>query len=78
MRIQILNSGFKELMQGRTEFNAQASPLSTTYNLLLFQLLKLQIVSMLFSTSDFKHAVCTPAMVLMSQVLAQVSKVISI
>lgn len=26
---------------------------------------------MLFSTSDFKHAVCTPAMVLMSQVLAQ-------
>jgi len=29
---------------------------------------------MLFSTSDFKHAVCTPAMVLMSQVLAQVVK----
>ena len=27
---------------------------------------------MLFSTSDFKHAVCTPAMVLLSQVLAQV------
>ena len=27
---------------------------------------------MLFSTSDFKHCVCTPAMVLLSQVLAQV------
>ena len=32
----------------------------------------LRIVSILFSASDFKHAVCTPAMVLMSQVLAQV------
>lgn len=38
----------------------------------MFQLLYLRIVSMLFSTSDFKHAVCTPAMVLLSQVLAQV------
>jgi len=37
----------------------------------LSELLNLRIVSMLFSTSDFKHAVCTPAMVLMSQVLAQ-------
>ena len=32
----------------------------------------LRIVSILFSASDFKHAVCTPAMVLISQVLAQV------
>ncbi|KAJ7333628.1 nucleolar complex protein 14 [Desmophyllum pertusum] len=35
------------------------------------ELLYLRIVSMLFSTSDFKHAVCTPAMVLLTQVLAQ-------
>ncbi|XP_020623752.1 nucleolar protein 14-like [Orbicella faveolata] len=35
------------------------------------ELLFLRIVSMLFSTSDFKHSVCTPAMVLLSQVLAQ-------
>lgn len=40
--------------------------------LILFQLLYLRIVSMLFSTSDFRHAVCTPAMVLLSQVLGQV------
>ena len=32
----------------------------------------LRMVSLVFSASDFKHAVCTPAMVLMSQVLAQV------
>ena len=44
----------------------------TVNNLLLFQLLYLRIVSMLFSTSDFRHAVCTPAMVLLAQVLAQV------
>ncbi|XP_068709528.1 nucleolar protein 14-like isoform X2 [Montipora foliosa] len=37
----------------------------------LCELLNLRIVSMLFSTSDFKHAVCTPAILLMSQVLAQ-------
>ncbi|KAL9983530.1 hypothetical protein ACROYT_G005716 [Oculina patagonica] len=37
----------------------------------LTELVYLRIVSMLFSTSDFKHAVCTPAMVLLSQVLAQ-------
>lgn len=35
------------------------------------ELLYLRIVSMLFSTSDFKHCVCTPAMILLSQVLAQ-------
>ena len=37
-----------------------------------FQLLYLRVVSMLFSTSDFRHAVCTPTMVLLSQVLGQV------
>ncbi|KAM7449136.1 nucleolar complex protein 14 [Porites harrisoni] len=37
----------------------------------LSELMILRIVSILFSASDFKHAVCTPAMVLMSQVLAQ-------
>lgn len=44
----------------------------TVNYLILFQLLYLRIVSMLFSTSDFRHVVCTPAMVLLSQVLAQV------
>lgn len=37
----------------------------------LTELLYLRIVSMLFSTSDYRHAVCTPAMVLLSQVLGQ-------
>lgn len=37
----------------------------------LSELLYLRVVSMLFSTSDFRHAVCTPTMVLLSQVLGQ-------
>ncbi|XP_029197418.2 nucleolar protein 14-like [Acropora millepora] len=37
----------------------------------LSELLNLRVVSMLFSASDFKHVVCTPAILLLSQVLAQ-------
>lgn len=37
----------------------------------LSELMILRMVSLLFSASDFKHTVCTPAMVLLSQVLAQ-------
>ncbi|KAK2572627.1 Nucleolar protein 14, partial [Acropora cervicornis] len=38
----------------------------------LSELLNLRVVSMLFSASDFKHVVCTPAILLLSQVLAQI------
>lgn len=65
----------RSLMQISQRLNK--SFLSFTLNSFLFQLLYLRIVSMLFSTSDFKHAVCTPAMVLLSQVLAQVITICS-
>ncbi|XP_015758520.1 PREDICTED: nucleolar protein 14-like [Acropora digitifera] len=42
----------------------------------LSELLNLRVVSMLFSASDFKHVVCTPAILLLSQVLAQVGNLV--
>ena len=38
----------------------------------MFQLLLLKLVTILFPTSDFRHAVTTPAIIFVSQMLAQV------